>query len=142
MKHQTMKELRLQINVSFYTLTASLIIFFFAVTLFITSSHNNAFVKLTLLLCFTLFGIVNINLLMALSGKRAVSLCNNGLHYVSAVGQKVYIPLEEITHIKIRKLFATKITEVLTIDCSVYFISFQFSTLQELKLKRSGYLTQ
>ncbi|MBD1582480.1 hypothetical protein [Pseudoalteromonas sp. S16_S37] len=137
-----MKELRLQINITFYTIVASIVLCLLTVSLFVTNGHDNALLKSAMVLSFILIGAININLLMTLSGKRKASLCNNGLHYVSAIGRKVYIPAESITHIKVKKCCGIKITKVSTPERNIYFVSFQFSTLQELKLKEFGYLAQ
>ncbi|WP_139158785.1 hypothetical protein [Pseudoalteromonas byunsanensis] len=95
-----------------------------------------------MLLSFILIGAINLNLVMTLSGKRQASMCNNGLYYISTLGRRVYIPVEGITNIRVQKLFGIKITKVSTTDGSVHFLTMQFSSTQENKLRKFGYLAQ
>ncbi|CAH9057544.1 hypothetical protein PSECIP111854_02019 [Pseudoalteromonas sp. CIP111854] len=137
-----MKELRLQVNVPFYTIAISIVITLLAISAVVTNSHDNLLLKNAMILSFILVSAINVNLVLALSGKRKASLCNNGLHYVSALGRRVYIPVEQITHISVKKYCGIKMTKISTSEVNIHFLSFQFSNLQELKLKKFGYLAQ
>ncbi len=137
-----MRELRLQINVTFYATVAIMVMSLLTISLFVTKGHNDSLLKSAMILSFILIGAINLNLLMTLSGKRHASMCVNGLYYTSTFGRHVYIPVEGITHIQVRKLCGIKITKVSTIEGNVHFLTMQFSNNQENKLRKFGYLAQ
>ncbi|MCF6435191.1 hypothetical protein [Pseudoalteromonas sp. MMG022] len=137
-----MRELRLQVNVTFYTTVAIMVMSLLTISLFITKGHSDSVLKGAMLMSFILIGAINLNLIMTLSGKRQASMCNNGLFYTSAFGRHVYIPVEGITHISVRKFCGIKLTKVSTIDGDVHFLTMQFSNTQEDKLREFGYLAQ
>ncbi|WP_462155781.1 hypothetical protein [Pseudoalteromonas piscicida] len=135
-----MKELKLGMNLSFF-ISLSIIAFTLLVldALIVPERISMvSFVQLTLSAAI-MFYIVT-GLWAIFSGQSRVIICNQGVVYHSLLGQKHYIPAEEVEKISVERLLWFSYTKLYLTSGVLRIWSFKPNLAQQQSLKLLGYI--
>jgi len=135
-----MKELRLQVNTLFYFVlaTLSLILLSLAKLFFDLQLSQIAAAQFFVAVVATL--AVSIHFILALSGQKCVTICNQGLSHFNIFGRRKFVPSEEISHLTTKSFFGLKAIQIHTNEKRITLLAFKITNKQKKSLQQLGYL--
>ncbi|KZN53587.1 hypothetical protein N474_19840 [Pseudoalteromonas luteoviolacea CPMOR-2] len=135
-----MKELRLQVNTLFYCVlaTLSVVLLSLAKLFFDLQLSQIAVVQFFIAMVATL--AVSVHFILALSGQKCVTICNQGLSHFNIFGRRKFIPSEEITRLTTKSFLGLKAIQIHTEEKRITLLAFKISKKQKKTLQQLGYL--
>ncbi|OCQ22473.1 hypothetical protein A7985_00445 [Pseudoalteromonas luteoviolacea] len=135
-----MKELRLQVNILFYFVlaTLSIVLLSLAKLFFDLQLSQIAAVQLFIAIIATL--AASMHFVFALSGQKCVTICNQGLSHFNVFGRRRFIPSEEIISLNTKSVLGLKTIQIHTKEKRITLLAFKITKKQKKTLQQLGYL--
>ncbi|MCG9759693.1 MULTISPECIES: hypothetical protein [Pseudoalteromonas] len=135
-----MKELKLGMNLSFFISLSIIALSLLILDTLIVSEKISliSFAQLTLSAAIMFYIIMGVWAIF--SGQSRVIICNQGVVYHSLLGQKHYIPSEEVEKISVERLLWFSYTKLYLATGVLRIWSFKPNLAQQQSLKLLGYV--
>ncbi|PCK31326.1 hypothetical protein [Pseudoalteromonas piscicida] len=134
-----MKELKLGMNLSFFISLSMIALSLLVLDTFVVSEQISLMSFIQMASSVAIIFYIVAGLWSIFSGQSRVRVCNQGVVYQNLLGQKHYIPAEEVKKISVERLLWFSYTKLYLTTGVLRIWSFKPSSAQQHSLKQLGY---
>ncbi|MEJ6473257.1 hypothetical protein [Pseudoalteromonas piscicida] len=134
-----MKELKLGMNLSFFISLSMIALSLLVLDTFVVSEQISLMSFIQMASSVAIIFYIVAGLWSIFSGQSRVRVCNQGVVYQNLLGQKHYIPAEEVKKISVERVLWFSYTKLYLTTGVLRIWSFKPSSAQQHSLKQLGY---
>ncbi|AOT09009.1 hypothetical protein [Pseudoalteromonas luteoviolacea] len=135
-----MKELRLQVNISFYILVLIVSLVLLSAAKLFLEMQLSQLATLQFIIAVSALFVALVHFMLTISGQKKVTICNQGFSYLNLFAKRQFIPSEEIQKLTTRNALGLRVIQIHTYEKTITLLAFKITKAQKRSLAQLGYL--